>query len=192
MTDLEKLTQAATDLTAACDNYDRARRSLNDQRRGQPGSGFAGGGGRGGGSPVETALGLSTPGDDGDITADQAGRKLAALDDLVRAIAKQTHLLRLLVDSEVPRAPTDKQRRDVERSNGGTDVMCEHCTPHLPPGHIHREKMHTAEPTTVKGNLSEPMRLGRWCYDVTRKTGAPPTPKMLRERANGGRVMMGA
>jgi len=195
VTDLDKLTLAKTDLTAAIDGYDLARRRLNDQRRGQPGSSLGGGGGRGGGSPVETALGIGgeyVDGDKGTMNSDQAARKLTAMDELVKSIAKQTHLLALLVAGELPRHATDKQRRDVERANGGQDVMCEHCTPHLPGNHLHREKMHTAEATDVKGNLPEPMRLGRWCYDIVRKTGALPTKRMLQERANGQRVMVKA
>lgn len=167
MTD-DKLTLAKTDLTYVLDHRTVARKRLEDQRLGQPGSGFGGGGGRGGGSPVETALGIAGPGD-GNIRPDQAATELAQADLLEKQLYRTAHLLRLIYEKQIPKAATDKQRRDVEKANA-EDPTCQHCTQHRPPGKA--ELVHRTG--DVAGNLPAPMALCRWCYDGVRRTGALP------------------
>ena len=157
------------DIAVIADNLAIARRRLEDQRRGQPRSALGGNGGRGGGYPVETALGMGGPGDDGTIYEDRAARLLDQIDQLTKQLCLTARLLRLIVEAEVPRPPTDKQRRDVERANT-PDPTCQHCTQHRPPGKA--ELVHRTG--DVAGNLSEPIALCRWCYDAVRRTGQLP------------------
>lgn len=178
MTDIDKLTRAADDLKAAIDAYPTAYARLHDQLRGQPGSGFGGNGGRGSSSPVESALGINGPGDGG-IKGDQAARKLEAVAELTKSICKQAHLLALLVSAEVPRVPTDKERREVEKSNTPDDG-CHH---HAAAG-LYELAEHTG---TVGGNLSLPMALCSFCYREVYRKGVLPRGEVLELRQVTGK-----
>lgn len=184
MTD-DKLTHAKTDLTYVLDHRTTARKRLEDQRLGQPGSGFSGGGGRGGGSPVETALGIAGPGD-GNTRSDQAARDLAAADQLEKQLYRTVHLLRLIYEKQIPKAPTDKQRRDVERANSEPMEECS----------IMRELTNTFEPALCRsdcgGILPAEALVGRWAYDFMRSKGRRPTKREATAHANGRRVMVKA
>lgn len=172
----DHLDLAARDLATITEHHDTAIRRLNDQLRGQPGSGFGGNGSRGNSSPVETALGIGGPGDDGTIRGDQAARKLEAIGKLRHTICRDLHLLAMLVTAEVPRVPTDKERREVEGVNAeGGERLCEHCTDHRRLGDA--QEVHRT--STVNGNLPHAMGLCRWCYDRVREDGKLPNGDRL-------------
>lgn len=176
MTDHKRLTQAIEDLQTTLGGLDRARRQLRDAQRGQPGSSFTPGVRAGGqSSPVEAALGLNHH---DHITADQAAKKLEAIDKLIRQTSMTAQLLGAIVDGEQPKHPTDRDRREVERANNAEPDRgpCDHCTRHRPTGltqDVHRTG-------TVAGNLPDPMALCRWCYDEVRRTGQLPTTDKIR------------
>ena len=177
MTD-DKLALAKTDLAYVLDHRTTARERLEDQRLGQPGSALGGGGGRGGGSPVETALGIGGEyhqGDPGNVRSDQAAHELEQADKLEKQLYLTARLLRAIYEKQIPKAPTDKQRRDVERANA-EDPTCQHCTQHRPPGKA--ELVHRTG--DVAGNLPEPMALCRWCYDGVRRTGSLPSKPAIQ------------
>jgi hypothetical protein len=177
MSSLDKLRHAADDLTVILEHHDRAIRSLEDQQRGQPGSGFGGGGHRGSSSPVESALGLSGPGEDGEVHGDRAAATLAHVGKMRDRVIRDLHMLRRVIEAEVPRAPTDKQRREVERANTeDPDRFCEHCTRHRPTG-MAEDVYRTG---TVSGNLPEPMALCRFCYDRVIRKGRLPALDEIR------------
>lgn len=182
MNDLEKLTRAAADITKALDGYTKARTNLVDAQHGQPGSGLGGGGGRGGGSPVETALGIAGPGE-GNIRPDQARRQLAELDRIVRQLAKDAALLEVIVASQTPRAPTDKQRRQVDRANNA-EPECRHCRDHA----NRYEPYRTV--TDVDGILPAEVPLCRWHTDFIRRTGRPATKTETERHAQGRTIRL--
>lgn len=181
MSSLDKLRHAADDLTVILEHHDRAIRSLEDQQRGQPGSGFGGGGHRGSSSPVESALGLSGPGEDGEVHGDRAAATLAHVGKMRDRVIRDLHMLRRVIEAEVPRAPTDKQRREVERANTEDPDrgQCEHCTRHRPTGTA--EDIHRTG--NVSGNLPEPLGLCRFCYETARSRGRLPSMEEIRLNA---------
>ena len=158
-----------------------AIRRLMDARPALPGAGGQGGGGRVKGPHADPTLSLA-------MKPDRVAREIAQLDDVLRRMSVDAQWLRSFVDRWQPHAPTDRDRRDVEKVNEGPDPLCEHCTPHLPSGSIHVERPLTVNPTTVKGNLPTPMMLGRWCYDVVCDTGELPTRSMMEDRGLNKRV----
>lgn len=173
MSDLDKLNLASADLATVLHGYTEARRRLNDQVRGHPRSGFGGSGGGGNSSPVESALGLSGAGDRG-IPKDPAAVRLAAMSKLTHQVCRDLHLLAVLVASEQPHAPTDRDRREVAEANTA-ETLCQHCTDHRRSGDaqpVHRTG-------TVNGNLPLPMALCRWCYDRVRTDGRLPSGDRL-------------
>lgn len=187
MNDLAKLRLARQDIDHVIDIHDDAVERLHNQQRGQPGSSLGGGGGRGGGSPVESALGLSGPGGNGQIHGDKATRILDATERLIRNIYRDTRLLALALGQETPRAPSAKDQAEVARLNADPED-CEH--------HAKLDifaPMKGKGPTDVAGNLPHPMRVCSSCYTHVYRYGVlPPADKLVREhhtgKASGERV----
>lgn len=82
-----------------------------------------------------------------------------------------------------PASPTDRAA-----SSEAGEPGCQSCAriarsdgaPHWSPPHV--------EASTVKGNLAEPHRLCRWCYDFVLSEGQVPNRKQIQQRLQGGRV----
>ena len=135
---------------------------------------------------METALGLGGPGEDGDIYDDRASQLLANLDKLVKQLTHTAHLARLIVEAEVPKAPTDRQRREVEKENR---EQVEECA-------IMRRLADDFEVTLctsdLGGLLPEPLPVCRWVYDFARSKGRLPSKQEAKQHALGQRVMVKA
>lgn len=179
MSDLDKLNLARKDLAQVLDLHDTAVQRLRDQQRGQPGSGLGGGGSRGSSSPVETALGIGGPGEDGGIRGDSAAHKLAVVDRLRHNICRDLRILALMLAAEAPKAPSGKQRREVERANTPDDG-CQH---HAAAG-LYEQAEHTG---TVSDTLTLPMALCGFCYWQVRRKGVLPRGEVLVQRQVTGK-----
>lgn len=180
------LTQAAADLTVAAANYPKAVVSLEDARRGLPGSGF--GGGRSGGtgstaSPVEAALGLGGPDREGDPKyphPDLAQARIDELAGLLKGLEHTAQRIRTIIVGNTPHAPTRKDQREVASANQ-VDTVCEHCTKWRPRGKT-EPLLYTSD---VNGVLAPVvMGLCRWCYDFVRDIGRLPNKADVDRHTN--------
>ena len=146
-------------------------RRMEDARRGHPRSSMGGGGGGSGDrSPVERLL------DERDIGGEDLARWTQALTELRRAAVT---LDRLAV-AWSPRSPST---RDILATEAANTRLCECC---------HDDPLRADSPTDVRGNLAEPIRLCRWCYDFARSTGRLPDAKTLERRRKGQRIRVSA
>lgn len=172
--------QAIADLQAALTDLPAAERVMRDAIDGHAGAAsYDGPHSRGGSSsPVEAlavkhfgnVTGGPRPGQHGD----KAAAELAHLEELVARIGRDALTVLNLVRANAPHAPSDKDRRDVERVNTA-ETLCQHCTDHRRTGDaqpVHRTG-------TVNGNLPHPMALCRWCYDRVRQDGRLPSGDRL-------------
>lgn len=140
---------------------------------------------------METALGLGGP-DREDVDerfqlhGDRAAHQLAHLEALTKQATRTLHLLRLIVEAEVPKAPTDRQRREVEKENR---EQVEECA-------IMRRLADDFEVTLctsdLGGLLPEPLPVCRWVYDFARSKGRLPSKQEAKQHALGQRVMVKA
>jgi hypothetical protein len=99
---------------------------------------------------------------------DQLGHAARTLDRLAMAWA--------------PRQPSAKALRETEATNDAAH-LCEHCGV---------DPLRADAPTDVAGNLVNPIRLCRWCYDYARNTGRLADRRTLDRRAKGQRIMVDA
>ncbi len=142
-----------------------AIRRLMDARPALPGAGGQGGGGRVKGSHADPTLSLA-------MKPDRVAREIAQLDDVLRRMSVDAQWLRSFVDRWQPHAPTDRDRREVEKANTPDDG-CEH---HAAAGIFeHAER----GPSTVAGNLALPMRLCNYCYQEVYRKGVLPRGEQL-------------
>lgn len=145
-------------------------RRMEDARRGHPGSSMGGGGIHSGGSPVEALL------DQRDIGGEDLARWTAALVELRRAAVTLDRLA-------IAWAPRPPSTRDVLATEAANTRVCECC---------HDGALRADAPTDVRGNLAEPLRLCRWCYDFAASTGRLPDQRTLERRRNGQRIRVSA
>ena len=158
--------QAHQDLTAALTGLGPAIQRLMDARPALPGAASTDGTrGRGGTSSVE-ALALN-----GDPTA----AEIRQLDQVLRRLSADAQWLAGFVSRQTPRAPSDRDRRDVERANSAPAEDCEH---HTAAG-LFEHGEHTG---TVGGNLDLPMRLCGFCYREVYRKGRLPRGEVLHDR----------
>lgn len=144
-----------------------AIRRLMDARPALPGA-AGGGGGRVKGSHADPTLALA-------CKPDPVSREIGQLDQVLRRMSVDAQWLRAFTDRWLPHAPTDRDRREVERANEGSDPLCEHCTDHR----RHGDAQPVHRTGTVNGNLPLPMGLCRWCYDRVRTDGRLPSGDRL-------------
>lgn len=169
--------QAAADLAVAAADFTAALKQIEDGRRGLPGSSFGSGGSGGGVSrPVETALGLAGDEEPEDVPEgwtihpDLAQARLDELATLLPRIAYDVRRLRTIVVGNTPHAPTDKQRREVERTNEHK-ILCEHCTKWRGKG-MENEGTTTGD---VGGRIKPlVLCLCTYCYEFVRRTDRLP------------------
>lgn len=163
---LDRLTQPGADPAhPSVPRWQVATARMDDAQRGHPGSSMGGGGGRGG-SPVEAAL--DQPDIGGEALAEWR-HALAHLDAAVRRLDR-------LAEAWTPRAPSPSALRETEMANR---KVCEHCDD---------GPLRADAPTDVRGNLAEPIRLCRWCYDYTVSVGRLPDARTLERRRKGQRI----
>lgn len=184
MTRRKLLDLASSDLNRIHPRIDKAMQRLDDQRRGQPHSTFGGEGGPGANSsPVEAALGLV--GDHGHgITPDKAAARIAEIDRSIARIVRDLRMISVIIDAEVPAAPTDKQRREAERAKTEQVDECQ-----IIREHADRFEVALCE-STLGGLLPYPKHVCRWVHDFARKTDRLPTAAECITHANGERVMV--
>lgn len=145
-------------------------RRMQDARRGHPGSSMGGGGSGSTGSPVEAML------DQPDIGGQDLARWTAALVELRRAAVTLDRIA-------VAWSPKQPSTRDILATEAANTRLCECC---------HDDPLRADSPTDVRGNLAEPIRLCRWCYDYTTSTGRLPDAKTLERRRKGQRIRVSA
>jgi hypothetical protein len=186
MTTEDNMLTAASDLRHAAPLAADARRQLEDQRRGLPGSALGGnGGGHTSSSPVESALGLNNPADPHGYTLphDRAAQALTELAELEKRLKRDAYRYRVLVTAAAARPADAKARREAERANSG-DKLCEHCTPWMRPGNV--------EPVFVTGdvlgNLPDPKGLCKWCWRFVRNHARLPSQSEVERHDNGQRI----
>ena len=162
--------QAHQDLTAALTGLGPAIQRLMDARPALPGAASTDGTrGRGGTSSVE-ALALN-----GDPTAGE----IRQLDQALRRLSADAQWLAGFVSRQTPRAPSDKDRREVERANRPDDG-CDH--------HRAADLYEPAEHTgTVSDTLTLPMALCGFCYWQVRRKGVLPRGEVLVQRQVTGK-----
>ena len=149
-----------------------AIRRLMDARPALPGAGGQGGGGRVKGSHADPTLSLA-------MKPDRVAAEIAALDSVLRRMSVDAQWLRSFVDRWQPHAPTDRDRREVEKANTPEDG-CEHhaaATIYEPASHV----------GTVAGNLNVPMRLCDFCYREVYRKGVLPRGEVLVTRHHTGK-----
>lgn len=188
----EALAHAITDLETASPLFGDAIARLMDNRKGLPGSGFAGGSrGIGGHSaPVErAAVGdctcLAEPCTCTDLPADPAAATIREADKRVRRIQADALWLLRLTQANAPRHPSAKDHRDLERVND-PDPECLHCRQ----GADKHEPFRTI--TDVGGILPAPVPLCRWHTDFTARNERPASPRETELHAEGRTIRLPA
>jgi hypothetical protein len=114
------------------------------------------------------------------------GREIAELDRVLRRLAVDAQWLRACIDRWTPRAPSDKDRAEVERANAETVQEC----------WVMRRHTNTFEPalcvTSLGGLLDEERPVCRWVYDFARRMGRLPGAEECQRHAAGQTVRVGA
>lgn len=203
----DHLAAALEDLDLVAGSFDAAVQRIHDARRGTPGAqsyNGNGSGSHGNTSTVESALGITDreagvgdqlPGPKYP-TQDPAVTELHRLDRALREIevqsgqahrnavwiARHARTVYRIVTANSPKAPTARQRAQVEGDNRRGSDECA----------ITRELAGRYEPvhrvSDCGGILPEPVPLGRWVYDFVRRLGRKPT-KGEMERHHQGRTI---
>jgi hypothetical protein len=93
-----------------------------------------------------------------------------------QVIARIDRLQQLTITA-VPAAPNTTTRR---RLNIDSDPGCQHCQ-----RYGHWSPPISDVPSTVNGNIPEPLLLCRWCRDVVRRHGALPSQKHVEAHRTG-------
>lgn len=162
---------ARTDLEVCADNLGAAVARMMAARPGVPGAAsYDGPSVSGGGSsltPTERAADQRMRGDRTQADIDQMDRAL-------REIGRYALVLRRIVESWTPHAPTDRDKRDVERANDPTPE-CALCRMHA---NVH-------EPVHRSGRC-------RWCYDFAKRIGRVPAKEELQRHHDGLQVRVKA
>lgn len=169
--------RAHQDLTAALNGLGPAIQRLMDARPALPGAASTDGTrGRGGTSSVE-ALALN-----GDPTA----AEIRQLDQVLRRLGADAMWLAGFVSRQTPRAPSDKDRREVERTNSAEVAECWWMRKHTD----------TFEPalctSNLGGMLDQERPVCRWVYDFARSRERMPTAEECQRHASGQIVRVGA
>ena len=152
-----------------------AIRRLMDARPALPGAGGQGGGGRVKGSHADPTLSLA-------MKPDRVAAEITQLDGVLRRMSVDAQWLRSFVDRWQPHAPTDRDRREVERVNAETVPEC----------WVMRRHTDTFEPalcTSSLGGLLDGERpVCRWVYDFARRLGRLPGAEECQRHAAGQKV----
>lgn len=164
----QRTAQACRDYLTALSDATRARQAMHDGQRGQPRSASTDPGSRGapGASPVEAAL----------TQPDHGGQALRASKrdrlEAAQALERETARIRAW-------APHRPGAAAQATTSAHPDRLCDHCG---------QANLRAHAPTDVRGNLKRPLRLCRWCYDRTAKTGSLPSRRDLDRRQTGQRI----
>jgi hypothetical protein len=180
-----ELSVAVQDLAALLPRFTEACRRLQDSRPTALGAASYDG-------PSVTSTGTSDPTGRLALTPDHHARDRKQLDRLVvdlsrlakhapqhvKRVSSDAYQLRRLVEAWTPRAPSDRDRRQVEHAND--KGLCEH---HRTVGLVE----YTEHTGTVSGNLNLPMALCGPCYWQVRRTGKLPSGEWMERRARLGK-----
>lgn len=151
-----------------------AIRRLMDARPALPGA-AGGGGGRVKGSHADPTLALA-------CKPDPVSREITQLDQVLRRMSVDAQWLRAFTDRWLPHAPTDRDRREVEKVNTETVPEC----------WVMRRHTDTFEPalctTSLGGLLDEERPVCRWVYDFARRMGRLPGAEECQRHAAGQKV----
>lgn len=182
----DRLTIAIIDLEATQPRFLQACQALQDARRTALGAASMDGPGGSSSAISDSTARLA-------LTPDQFAHDRLNLDLALSTLVKYArhaprhaskvcaaaHNLRRITEAHTPKAPTDRQRRQVEHAND--KGLCDH--------HRTVSLVEMAEHTgTVSGNLKVPLSLCAACYWQVRRTGKLPTAEWMETRARTGKA----